>query len=291
VNVRDVGDGVGQTKTERARDRWLRDDYSWRQRLWRASKGLYYNKLPERYRPISILHWTFKTAITSSGPAVALYYGTINAAAAAVVTGALFIGHAIISILERTSKAREASQDDNHTESMVRFGDLLTAYKVNSVARENIDAAITACLGIVEVFSRDITKSKKGDIAVSLVLYKGSSATQMKIRHRNPGNTRPINREFDGNNYFGHHVCQSGSAPRVVHDIEEFGGDAAKSPTQSMLNYRSIFFIPIVDKDDPTKVRGFMSIDSKRPYAFFGNRSNVIVVTCEPVVSRLKQMI
>lgn len=282
---------MGQTKTERARDRWLLDQYRSPSRLWQATKGLYYNKLPERFRPFSVLHWTFKTAVTSSAPAAAYYYGSINATAAIVVTLALFVGHATIAILERASKAKDATKDDNHTESMVRFGDLLAAYKVNSVARENIDAAITACLGIIEVFSRDITKSKKGDIAVSLVLYKGNSATQMKIRHRNPGNTRPVNREFDGSNFFGHHVCGRGLSPRVVHDIKEFGSEAAKSPTQSTLNYRSIFFIPLADKDDPAKVRGFVSIDCKRPYAFFGNRSNVIVVTCEPVVSRLKQMI
>ena len=65
-----------------------------------------------------------------------------------------------------------------------------------------------------------------------------------------------------------------------------------KSPTQSSFGYRSIFFIPLSQKvNEVETVLGFISIDSTSAYAFYGNRANTIIVTCEPFISHIQDLL
>lgn len=271
---------------------WILDNPSLPRRAWRATVGVYHNKIPREFRPYSILHWVTKTSVASSAPAIAFLYGSIAAWTAALAASLIFAGHSAVSLFDRLSKEKSAGGGDTQSEILVRFGDLLTALKASSTAALDRDDAVRACLGILEIFARQTTKSRKGEVSVSLVLYAGSSTSKMRIRHRNPGNDRPINREFDCDSLVGHRACQSGTFPRVVHDIRKFGRAGSSSPTQSSVDYRSIFIIPVESRrTNGNGVSGFLSIDCRRPYAFYGNRANVIIVTCEPVISRIRDLI
>jgi hypothetical protein len=154
------------------------------------------------------------------------------------------------------------------------------------------DDSIPATLGIIEIVARRITKANKGDISVSLAMYNGNSSDELKIRHRNPGNERPIGKRFSGRYVLGHHACQAGGDPRVVHNLRAFGKLGMKSPTQSNANYRSIYIIPICRKHNETStICGFISIDSTRAYAFYANRANTIIIVCEPFIQHIQDLL
>jgi hypothetical protein len=176
---------------------------------------------------------------------------------------------------------------------LIRFGDLLTSFKANAVkGGPNREAAIEACLGIVETIALPATKSKQGEISVTLITYLGNSHSRMRVRKRNPGNMRPANREFDSERILGHHVCQHGNAPMIVNQIKHFGKDFAQSPTQTRYDYKSILVIPLpCDDESGQKPKGFVSIDCNRPYAFYGNRANEIAVMSAPIVAQLREMV
>lgn len=274
-------------------ERWIQDRPSKPRRLWRAVKGYAYNNFPKRWRFSGLLHWSAKTGMASSAPAVAWIYGSISGVMATGVGVAVFAGHSLVSFLDRISQQRSNRPGENEGDIIIRFGDLLTAHKVELSVGENERAdAIRACLGILEIFSRQITGATRDEVSVSLLLYTGNSRTKMKVRSRNPGNLRPVNREVDAERLLGHAACINGALPRVVHDVREFGKAVVSSPTQSNMEYRSILFCPIVlSIGDEKTVPGFVSIDCKRPYAFYGNKSNVIVVTCEPVLNHIAELV
>lgn len=271
---------------------WLADDYAWPARWRRAIAGVMHNRVPRQFRPMPVLHWLSRQGLASTPPFILLYYGTIGFTTAYIAAGGLFIANAFVGFLGLAAEPK-AIPDDAHAEAMVRFGDLLGAFKTGSVPAARKPDAIRACLGILEIYARRITKTSKGDVSVSLVQYAGSSSTKLKILHRNPGNLRPVDgREFDGRYVLGHHACQHGARPCVVHQLNHFGRHL-QSPTQSRVEYKSIFFIPIeaTTAGGGVRVKGFVSIDCKRPYAFYGNRSREISVTCRPIVDHLKDLL
>lgn len=50
-------------------------------------------------------------------------------------------------------------------------------------------------------------------------------------------------------------------------------------------------FIPLEVGTSGGKNEGFVSMDTKWPYAFYGDRAKEIAVTCAPVVEQLKDML
>ncbi|MBT1155718.1 hypothetical protein J1C56_08950 [Aminobacter anthyllidis] len=272
-------------------DLWLSEDFNVWQRFGRNALGLYHNKLPREFRLVGLTHWLSRTALASSAPGLAYFYGSIPGWTAIVAGGGFFLAHSLVGVLDKLSKAKSSDDNDVQSEMIIRVGDLLSSLKSRIAKSSDKDDAIRACLGIIENYARTVTKSKKGDLSVSLVLFSGNSTTRMKVRHRNPGNNRPTNREFDGRSLLGFHACGSGPAPRVVQDLKWFGKPALVSPTQQKVGYRSILIVPVQSSGTAGAIRGFVSIDCARPYAFYGNRSNVIMVTCEPVFSHINELI
>jgi hypothetical protein len=239
-----------------------------------------------------ILYWLSRHALAAASPLVALYYGSIGKTTAYFAAAALFGINILVGFIGLAAEPKPLP-DDAQSEAMVRFGDLLSAFKAGSVPVARRGDAIRACLGLLEIYARRITKTSKGDISVSLVQYAGSSANKMKILHRNPGNLRSVDgREFDARQVLGHHACQAGSAYRVVHQLRHFGR-GLHSPTQSRVDYKSIFYIPleVPVSGGGTRMKGFLSIDCRRPYAFYGNRGREIAVTCRPIVDHLKDLL
>lgn len=148
---------------------WIEDDYRFPWKVVRWSKGVYYNRAPTTLRFYGLLHWLTKTGMASSAPLVAWVYGSISGLLATGVAGVIFVGHSTVSFFDGLSKEKANQSDDNQTDIVVRFGDLLVAHKVKGTLNDiERDDAIRACLGVLEVFSRQITKTRSGDISVSL---------------------------------------------------------------------------------------------------------------------------
>lgn len=273
-------------------ENWLNEKFSFGDIIKRFSKGLYYKSKPRTLRLVGVVHWSWKTALASSPPALAFYYGSIAANVAIAAGVAIFAGHAILSALDAMSKEKLVAADSMQSEMFIRLGDLLASHTNKpGVAAQNRTGALRSLLGMLEGYALHATKDKKGGVSVCLILYQGTGFGKMRIVARNPGNLRPDNREVAAESLLGHRVCQTATEPRILDDAREFG-DAIVSPTQPKLNYRSIFFIPI-ESSDTTKpgIRGFISIDSTRPYAFHGNRARDIIVTCEPILSHIRKLI
>lgn len=278
-------------KSKKILRRWLEDDHSWYWRRWMKAGAFWYNKVPRQFRFWGLTHLLSRAVLIVSAPLTAVYYDSITLVQAGVVGGGLIILNVFTSVADRMSKAG-ASSPSFTAEGFLRIGDLLTAYKVNSIKAADRDAAIESCLGIIENIAIPETKSQRGDVSVNLITYVGNSTTQMKVRHRNPGNTRPKNRQFPTDAVLGHYVCQRGNAPLTINNIKHFGKDFAASPTQNSYAYRSILLIPMLCNTPQGQVaKGFVSVDCTRPYAFYGNRANSIAVTSKPVLALLREML
>jgi len=128
---------------------------------------------------------------------------------------------------------------------------------------------------------------------VSIALYEGEiSDARMKIRHRNPGNTRPTGKVFDATGILGHHACEYGGGPKIVHNINRMHKGFRKSPTDSDLVYKSFLILPLEKQVGSTsRIGGFLSIDSARPYTFYGKRGRTLVVNCEPIVEHIQELL
>lgn len=277
---------------DRAIERWILDRPNKAQRFWRWSRSYYFNKLPRQFRPLGVAHWASKTSVASSAPFLAYFYGSIAGWMAFAGSAAIFGGHSLVSLLDRASRDKRSPTGDASTEIIIRLGELLGAVKPRSTPAGQRDDAIRSALGIIEVFARQVTGCEKGELSVAIALYTGESSHRMCIKHRNPGNTRPMGRKFDGGGVLGHHACKAGSQPRVVHDIRGLGKELQRSPTQSEVGYRSFLILPlVVTRSEGQRIGGFLSIDSTRPYSFFGKRAKVVVVNCQPVIEHIQDLI
>lgn len=272
-------------------NRWLEEDHSWLFRQRMRIMALWHNKVPRTFRFFGALNLVFKGALICAGPAAAAFYGSVPIASAATVALVLVALNLGTAFADRYSKVK-SNGSDYQSEAAVRFGDLLSTVRKGGIPVGQRDMATAACLGIIENFCLPITKAQKGEISVALIMYEGSSIAKLKVAKRNPGNERPVNRPIKAEHLLGHYACQHGASPRVVNHIGHFGRDFAMSPTQTRVNYKSILILPLeCDSAEGKKIRGFVSIDSTRPYAFFGNRANVVVVVCDPIISQLRELV
>lgn len=276
---------------EKAVKIWLAEDESGIVgKIWNKISFVRHNTL---LRDLSVgrsLGWVSRLATSASGPAITHFvFQKISLVQMAGASGVIFVLFTANSVIEQWLKRKSSIVDAASAETWVRIGDLITSVKSSATPADQRDSSITATLGVVEGYARTVTRSSKGEISVSLALYDGESTTKMKIRHRNPGNERPIGRPVRNlERVLGHVACQAGPGPRVVNDLKDFGKEAMFSPTQSSRNYRSLLLIPIISSRTQ-RVKGFISIDCGRPYAFYGNRAKQLVVTCEPLIDHIQE--
>jgi hypothetical protein len=277
-------------KFEKKIKNWLEKDPSWHQRLDNWMLYLWHNKVPRSFRFFGITHFLARFSLIASAPALAFFiYERISVAQATSATAALFLLFTFSSLLDQWSKSWRNSAELASVEAWVRIGDLITSVKSSATPAAKRDDTLVAALGVIEAYARQITKSPKGQISVSLALYSGSGSTKMSIRHRNPGNERPTGRNLKHlSRVHGHRACQEGPEPRVVADLKLFGKEGHFSPTQSKCNYRSIVIIPIKARTSEN-VKGFVSIDCVKPYAFHGTVAEQLIVTTEPLINHIEE--
>jgi len=278
------------SKFKRKVETWIQEDPSWLQSLKNSVLFWWHNKVPRGLRFFGITHFLAKFGLIASAPSLAYFvYDRINGLQAAIATGVLFFLFIASSVLDRWSQGKNNAAEQASVEAWVRIGDLITSVKSSATPAANRDDTLTAALGVIEAYARQITKSPKRSISVSLALYDGKSTTSMKIRHRNPGNERPKGRRLKHlEKVMGHIACQAGPQPRVVPDLKSFGKEAFFSPTQSKCTYRSIVILPITALGNG-QIKGFVSIDCDRPHAFHGNIADQLVVTTEPLINHIEE--
>lgn len=268
---------------------WLEENPGWFRRRGDALSSFRANRL--KLRPLKALTSLGKPALLSSAPLVAVYgYELVSAAVGYSVAGVLFLGHYGISALDAWADRKSGLVDDSEYDISIRVGDLLSSVKSEATLVKDRPNAITATLGIIEGYARLITKTKKGQISVSLAMYNGTGEAEMRLLFRNPGCSRPVNRRFKVSGVLGHYAVQAGSEPRVVNDLKTFGKQSLTSPTRSSVNYRSILFFPVKSSKNPEK-KGFLSVDCDQSYAFFGHRAEKIVYMCGPLVSHIEDQL
>lgn len=278
------------SKFDRKVEKWLNEDPNLFQQQTNNILFWWHNKVPRGLRFFGVTHFLTKFGLIASAPSLAIFvYERISGFQAAVATGILFVLFAVSSLLDRWSQAKNNPTEQASTEAWVRIGDLITSVKSSATPAANRDDTLTAALGIIEAYARQITKSPKQSISVSLALYDGKGTTSMKIRHRNPGNERPKGRGLKNlEKVIGHIACQVGPEPRVVADLKSFGKEAYFSPTQSKCTYRSIVIMPITALGNG-QIKGFVSVDCHRPHAFHGNIADQLVVTTEPLINHIQE--
>lgn len=270
--------------------KWLETDPNWFQRQLKSAQYFRYNRLRTKFRFFGLIHFVAKYSMIASSPAIAYFvYEKITATQATIAAITLLFLFILTSLLNSWSERKSNPADQASSEAWVRIGDLITSVKSSATLAANRDDTVIAALGVIETYARQITKSPKSTISVSLALYDGNSTTSMKIRHRNPGNERPTGRNLKNlNRVLGHRACQAGPEPRVVSDLKKFGSEGFFSPTQSVCNYRSMVIIPVTARGNG-KIKGFVSIDSTQPHAFHGSIADVLVVTTEPLISHIEE--
>ncbi len=270
---------------------WLREDEpSCLGKSWNGLVFFRYNTFLRDFSIGRVLSWLSRLAMSTSGPAITHCISKkITLEEAAFASFVIFVLFTINSLAEQWLKRKSSVVDAASAETWVRIGDLISSVKSSATPAQARDSSITATLGVIEGYARTVTRSPKGEISVSLALYDGESTSKMKIKHRNPGNERPIGRPVKNlNKVLGHIACQSGPGARVVNDLKDFGEEAKFSPTQSSINYRSILLIPITSSRTQ-KIKGFISVDCARPFAFYNNRAKQMVVTCEPLIDHIQE--
>jgi hypothetical protein len=269
--------------------RWLSDDFPRHYRFRLRVGAFIHNQVPKEFRLWPMTHWLFKTALACSAPVVSALYGILEWFLALITAGGLFIANSLVGVLAKISEAKPGAASD--TNEIVRVGDLVNAVSKSRIAKQaDRDAALEACLGLIQHYAMRTSKSKAEEISVTLMLYVGSSMSKLRITKRNPGNHRPQNREVDGEGLFGHHACRAGDAPQVLHNLDHYPS-AKISPTQQTVPYKTLFIIPLQSTKDDSRMCGFVSIDCVRPYAFFGNRATSLFVTCEPIIALIRGIV
>lgn len=274
--------------------RWLSGKPSRVARLKNRLLATWFRASIPKPTPAGIWHWLIRIAIVASPPALLfLVYDRATAAQAFWALVYLVVLQVAADVIGGWRDSKKKRQNLITEELWVRIGDLIASIDSTATPVHFKDESVTACLGIIEGYARQVTRSKHGDVSVSLVLYDDGDRAQMTIKHRNPGNTRPKPRLITQlDRIFGHLACEAGPAPQRINDIYFFGRNQVISPTQSTISYRSIFIVPIQDdngEDGP--IRGFLSIDSRQPYAFYGDRGDKILITCLPLIDHIRQQI
>lgn len=248
-----------------------------------AAWAIYHNLLPRHLRVVPLVHFILRVAIASSGPVVAriLSPNRVTLGIAIAASLVLVVGHIILLILERAQVANHA--ESGMDELLIRATEVIDR-QVSPKKEAEKQELIRSALGMIRVFAAEQAKMRPDQVSVSLVTYVGNHSSKMRLQARNPGNTRPTGREFDGKGVIGHHVCQLGDEPILINDLRAMPAALRESPTHSTASYRSILFRQLKKEETSgEKVIGFISIDCDDPYVFYGNRSKAIIIGCAPL--------
>lgn len=275
-------------------DVWLDGRYGFPFRVLRWIKSVWFNLVwANGYQRTRwhIISYILKAATPASAPILSHFFiGNLSLRAALYMAGAISVLAFGANWVER--KINSPSIKDPFPKEMLRrIGEITSGLHPEATPPDERDHAKRACLTLIELYVRAQFRLPEKSVGVSLILYNGSSSTELRVDARNLGNER-VNKRFRGHHVLGHHACRAGPMPRAVADLREFNKLARKSPTGSTVSYRSFFLIPVGEEvDEIYKPKGYISIDATRPYVFYGNNAEVVAVDCEVIVNHLMTLV
>ena len=275
-------------------DAWLDGRYSIFAKGWRWVKSIWFNIAWTNGRRRTRWHvasYTLKALTPASAPILShLFIGNIELTSAFYMAGAIALLAVGANWVER--KVNNPTIKDPFPKEMLRrIGEITSGLHPEATRPDEREHAKRACLTLIELYVRAQFRLPEKSVGVSLILYNGSSSTELRVDARNLGSER-VNKKFRGAHVLGHHACQAGSRPRAVADLREFNKLVRKSPTGSTVSYRSFFLIPVGEEvDEIYKPKGYISIDTSRPYVFYGNNAEVVAVDCEVIVNHLMTLV
>ena len=236
--------------------------------------------------------WLGRCGLAVAGPAGAYLYGTATFAAASALSAVIILLYAMTSFIGHYLSQSAGGDSEPISDAVTRASEILSRLDGQNVPAEGRSRSIDSCLGLIQAYVRHLIDGDKNEVSVALVKYTDAEKTQLCVTNRNPGNPRPIrDTPFDGSRVLGHHAARSGRGHRVVPDLRRFPAEFRGSPTHKSVNYRSFYIIPMMKQTESgTEVLGFLSIDSPRPYAFYGNRANLIAVECGAIVNHIREL-
>ncbi|WP_295043297.1 hypothetical protein [uncultured Paracoccus sp.] len=285
---------MSKDRFDKAVEAWLAGTPSWFLRAWSWLAANYYKRIWNRNiraRPVMVI--AVKALVPAATPLLAYRFGAnamMTLPSALLWSGTIFLV-AVTVDLAQTLLSLKHGDSAAAEELMTRTCELLRLCGDDAIVATNRPAARNACLSMIEVYVRSLTNAARGEIGVSLARYVPGQPGMLRIDERNAGSLRKMGVTFPGRFVIGHHACMAGDDPRIVNDILSFGPEALRSPTGSRTPYRSFFIVPIcVTLRDGLIPLGYLSIDSTRPYEFYGNRANVLAVECESIIARLKKL-
>ena len=271
---------------------WLEENQGRFGVWWDQVLFVWYSRRPTSVRWLSWPYRAFVAALAASGPAIAYQTSNVLTFQQAVAGGfGLLVVHVALKSADVWSAKRSSKTDLVAEEMWIRVGDLLNSVKSDATPMRDRDGSIEATLAIMSGYARLVTKDSSADISATLVCYRGTGQSQMTVTHRQRGSSRPTNRHIKDIEYvLGHHACQAGYEPRIVPNLRRFGPRAKKSLTMAKANYRSMLILPVRSRSSQ-EIKGFISIDSSRPFAFNGNRAGALMVAFEPYQAHIEDLI
>lgn len=281
-----------KTEFEQKKGRWLAENPNFLERKWDDLCFVWFNTAWFQFSWYKFPYFLGQLGLAASGPVIGFYTADLLSLWTALY---IFIGLLVFLLITKylagIPKRREGRITRPIQTIWIRFGNLLNTIKSGATPAGQKDASIDFTLALATSLAAQITGIQQQKFAASLLLYEGEGKSQMRVKHRDRGSERPIDRPVnDLDTVLGHHACESGKAPRVVADMRRFGEYAQKSPTQSRPNYRSIFLQPVVSSQNGA-VSGFLSVDCTVPHAFHRDRAVDLAALLEPLKAHIEDMI
>jgi hypothetical protein len=129
---------------------------------------------------------------------------------------------------------------------------------------------------------------------VSLLVFTGSDGQLLTIKERSR-QIRSLVANRDATQFAAYYAAKMQKV-KVFHDFPKNPIFPQRGLSEESLPYRSILLLPLdpvtIAADDPRKIcRAVVSIDSQRPYEFWGTATNDIQVQMRPFLSIINMML
>lgn len=280
---------------------WLSNGTSRRQRLtdgFHAARHMI--RLPE-FSVRLATNIVLRVALIAVPFALAWYTQNLSAPAASMAALAIAALQAAIHISNGGFFRTTSEHYDDLSKLLDRAAEVMRDMKIRVNTSGSVEnhrrheRAITATLSIIEDYILHMIAGRKGEVTVTFAVYRSLEEGRIEILCRNRGSDRPCGEIVADKGMLAHRACQRGVEPRTVNDIHHFGEEARISPTSSSVSYRSFLILPLFEPDETNpKPYAFITIDCKKPYAFYGKRARYIrarnmVPTLEPYLIHVQQ--
>jgi hypothetical protein len=289
------------------RKKWAAKEAPYNTRLWEWIFAAFYKGLRALKIKLTIYHFVFGSIRLVSSAAIAaipivykLYKDTenngsnkISWAHSILVTGAIVILIWYNKLYDWILKIRKDRDDtieqelalssamSNATSRLTRKGEI-------TISEQDINKIISDMLKAIRLQTRLILHDFEEHYLETSLLVLNEDGKQMVVAHRAIGN-RPLDSKINIEECMAYYVSIS-QKEREVNDFKWRPGPFEKRGISSEKpKYRSILLLPLIYEVSGNDgiCKGVVSIDSSRPYEFWGSGKSRIVIRIQPYLNIL----